>query len=101
MIKVAGGYYIDADSKCYWFGKLIKRPDKKTGEIKQLVDGEGYYSTFAGAVQGVAKKLRLDAMAKAEGDLTDALEVIKKCDDKILKFCKQYDDLAVTGGAKK
>ena len=101
MIKVAGGYYIDADSKCYWFGKLRKDKDKKTGEMKESVYGEGYYTTFAGAIQGVAKRLRQEGINKAEGDLTDALEVIKKCDDKILKFCKLYDDLAVTGGAKK
>lgn len=98
MIKVAGGYYIDADSKCYWFGKLSKTVNKKTGETVTSVTGEGYYTTFGGALQGVVRRLRMEAIAKADCDLEEALEVIKKCDAKITRVVKQFDELSISDG---
>lgn len=95
MVKAPGGYYIETDGKCYYFGKLKKYTDKKTGEAKTNLDPIGYYSDFAGVLSGLAKKMRMDAIEKLDGSLEDALEAIRKSDAKILRYANNCADIEV------
>lgn len=95
MVKALGGYYIETDGKCYYFGKLRKHTDKKTGEVRTVIDPIGYYSDFAGVLKGLAKKMRMDAIEKLDGSLEDALEAIRKSDAKILKYANNCADIEV------
>lgn len=95
MVKALGGYYIETDGKCYYFGKLVKTKDKKTGEVTTKISAIGYYSDFAGVLKGLAKKMRMDAIEKLDGSLEDALEAIRKSDAKILKYANNCADIEV------
>ena len=89
MIRLDGGYAIEVDSTQYTLGvpKWTSVTNKKTGEVvdKEILTDCKYYGTLDLALMGYWKLLRRKGLAKFEGSLREALEVIKKQDDKILK----------------
>jgi hypothetical protein len=90
MIRLDGGYAIDVDSMSYVVGiaKMTEVVDKKTGEkhSKEIITEPKYYSTLDQALFGYWKMMRRKCLYNFEGSLTEALEVVKKQDEKIRKL---------------
>lgn len=96
MIRLYDGYAIDVDSMNYVVGvtKKTKVVDKKTGEEieKEVIDSPKYYSTLDAALTSFWRMMRRKSLYNFEGSLTEALEQIKKQDEKIRKLIDQVKE---------
>ena len=103
MIRLSDGYAIDVDSRCYTLGVPKKQTivDKKTGETKEtetMTDAK-YYSTLDQALVGWWKTMRRKELSKFEGSLDEAIEVVKKLDEKIRKIIAKIEEGAEQDGS--
>ena len=89
MIRLTDGYAINVDSHCYTVGIPKKQivTNNKTGESKEVenMTESKYFSTLDGALTGWWRMMRKKELAKFEGSIDEALELIKKLDEKVLK----------------
>lgn len=87
MIRLSDGYAIDVDSHCYTVGIPKKQVvvNKKTGESKdtEIMTDARYYTTLDKALLGWWQTMRKKALINFEGSLNDALDVLKKQDEKV------------------
>lgn len=90
MIRLSDGYAIDVDIHCYTVGVPKKQVvvNKKTGESKEteIMTDARYYATLDQALLGWWKAMRKKALINFEGSLSDALDVVKKQDEKVTKI---------------
>lgn len=87
MIRLSDGYAMDVDIHCYTVGIPKKQVvvNKKTGESKdtEIMTDARYYVTLDQALLGWWRTMRKRALINFEGSLNDALDVIKKQDEKV------------------
>ena len=88
MIRLTDGYAIDVDSNCYTVGIPKKQTvvNKKTGETKETeaMSEAKYFTTLDKALTGWWQIMRKKELSKFEGSINEALEVVKKLDEKVL-----------------
>ena len=88
MIRLTDGYAIDVDSHCYTVGIPKKQTvvNKKTGETKETeaMSEAKYFTTLDKALTGWWQIMRKKELSKFEGSIGEALEVVKKLDEKVL-----------------
>lgn len=88
MIRLTDGYAIDVDSHCYTVGIPKKQIvlNKKTGESKETeaMSEAKYFSTLDKALTGWWQMMRKKELSKFEGSISEALELVKKLDEKVL-----------------
>ena len=103
MIQLSDGYVINVDSHCYTVG--IPKPqtieNKKTGEIKEttVMTEAKYYPTLDKALAGWWQTMRNKALSKFDGTLDEAIEVVKKQDEKIIGMISKIE-IAVINSTK-
>ena len=88
MIRLTDGYAISVDSHCYTVGIPKKQivTNNKTGESKETeaMTEAKYFTTLDKALEGWWRVMRKKELAKFEGPISEALELIKKLDEKVL-----------------
>ena len=94
MIKVLDKWVIDADGKQFVAGKLASRVNKD-GQTEEYIKDPMYHTTFAGCVQAISKRMRLEAIRNTDGDMEAAIEAIKKADARLMKAIGKFDDIEV------
>ena len=96
MIRLDGTYAISVDSNSYTLGipKMTTVVNKKTGEesTKEIIAEPKYYTTLDQALIGYWKILRKNKLTNFEGSIQEALEVVKKQDEKILKLLSKIKE---------
>ena len=96
MIRLLDGYAIQVDSYCYTLGvaKNTTVVDKKTGEevTKEILVDCKYYPDLDKTLLGYWKIMRRKKLANFEGSLQDALEVVKKLDERIIKLISKLKE---------
>lgn len=101
MIRLDGGYAIEVDSQCYTLGvpKMQTIVNKKTGEsvTKEVLTEAKYYTGLEQALIGYWKIQRKKKLTNFEGSLQEALEVVKKQDEKIRKLIEKVKEGANAG----
>lgn len=96
MIRLLDGYAIQVDSYNYTLGvaKTTTVVDKKSGnevEKEILVDCK-YFPDLDKTLLGYWKLMRKKKLANFEGSLQDALEVLKKQDERIKKLISKVKE---------
>lgn len=90
MIRLTDGYAIDVDKHCYTVGipKKSVTTNNKTGEVKEseIITEAKYYTTLDQALTGWWRTMRKKELAKFEGSLEEAINVVKQLDEKILNI---------------
>lgn len=94
MIKVLDKYVIDSDGKQFVAGKLASRVNKE-GQTEEYIKDPMYYPSFALCLHGINRRMRLEAIRNADGDIDAAIEAIKKADERLMKVIAKYDDIEV------
>ena len=88
MIRLTDGYAISVDSHCYTVGIPKKQvtTNSKTGETKEseVMTEAKYFSTLDKALEGWWRIMRKKELIKFEGSIKEALELVKKLDEKVL-----------------
>ena len=88
MIRLTDGYAISVDSHCYTVGipKKSTTTNNKTGETKEteIMTDAKYFATLDKALDGWWRVMRKKELAKFEGTINEALELVKKLDEKVL-----------------
>ena len=103
MIQLSDGYVINVESHSYTVG--IPKPqtieNKKTGETKETIvmTEAKYYTTLDKALTGWWQTMRIKALSKFDGTLDEAIEVIKKQDEKIKNIISKIE-IAVIDSTK-
>lgn len=87
MIHLSDGYAISVDSRCYTVGipRSQTIDNKKTGETKEttIMTDAKYYTSLDKALVGWWQTMRNKELSNFDGSLDEAIEVIKKQDEKI------------------
>lgn len=95
MIHLSDGYCIDVGSHSYTVGIPKKQAveNKKTGESKEttVMTEARYYSTLDKALVGWWQTMRAKALSKFDGSLDEAIEIVKKQDEKIKKIISKIE----------
>ena len=103
MIQLSDGYVINVESHSYTVG--IPKPqtveNKKTGETKETIvmTEARYYTTLDKALTGWWQTMRIKALSKFDGTLDEAIEVVKKQDEKIKSIISKIE-IAVIDSTK-
>lgn len=88
MIRLTDGYAISVDSHCYTVGipKKATTVNNKTGESKETenMTEAKYFTTLDKALEGWWRIMRKRELSKFEGSISEALELVKKLDEKVL-----------------
>lgn len=93
MIKVLDKWVIDSDGKQFVAGKLASRV--KDGQTEEYIRDPMYHTTFAGCVQAISKRMRLEAIKNADGDMEAAIAAIRAADNRLMKAIGKFDDIEV------
>lgn len=103
MIQLSDGYAINVDSHCYTVGipKSQTIENKKTGETKDtiIMTEARYYTTLDKALTGWWQTMRNKALSKFDGSFDEAIEVVKKQDEKIITIISKIE-IAVINSTK-
>ena len=95
MIRLGDGYVISVDSRNYTVGipKAQIVEDKKTGETKEttIMTDARYYASFDKALVGWWQTMRNKALSNFDGSLDEAIEVVKKQDEKIQNIISKIE----------
>ena len=87
MIHLSDGYAVSVDSRCYTVGipRSQTIDNKKTGETKEttIMTDAKYYTSLDKALVGWWQTMRNKELSNFDGSLDEAIEVIKKQDEKI------------------
>lgn len=87
MIQLTDGYAIDVDSHCYTVGIPKKSTTTNSkGEVKETTNmtEAKYFTTLDKALEGWWRVMRKKELAKFDGPINEALEAVKKLDEKVL-----------------
>jgi len=91
MIRV-GKYGIEAGDKYYTVGKITKQTVKKKGkEGEYLAETEylaapSYYGSVSIALNAIRQRMQLETLKPFDGTLEDAVEAIRKADERFEKL---------------
>lgn len=95
MIHLSDGYAISVDSRCYAVGipKSQTIDNKKTGETKEttIMTDAKYYTSLDKALAGWWQTMRNKELSNFDGSLDEAIEVIKKQDEKIKNIISKIE----------
>lgn len=80
MIRVIGKYGVEVGDKCFTIGKVSKQTNKNTGETSEVLTNPGYYTSLAGSLEGIRKRMQLEALKDLDGTLEAAVEAVKAVD---------------------
>ena len=96
MIRLDKTYAIEVDSMSYTLGipKMTTVVNKKTGvEVeKEIMTEPRYYATLDKALVGYWQLMRRKKLSTFEGTLEEALDVVKKQDEKLLKLLEKIKE---------
>lgn len=89
MVQVTKHFFIDADEGNFVvLEKSTAQKGKNRGE--EIIKTQGYYGTFEAALCGIQKQLTRKCISKYDMDLKEALDKIKKINDKILSVSESH-----------
>ena len=95
MIHLSGGYCIDVSSYSYTVGIPKKQTieNKKTGESKEttIMTEARHYTTLDKALAGWWQTMRSKALSQFDGSLDEAIKVVKKQDEGIMKIISNIE----------
>lgn len=95
MIRLSDGYVISADSRNYTVGipRTQTIEDKKTGETKEttIMTDARYYTSLDKALAGWWQTMRNKELSNFDGALDEAIEVVKKQDEKIKNIISKIE----------
>lgn len=99
MIRI-GPYGINISDRCFEVGKItvrtVKKTDKDTKETaetkEEYLNNPGYYFTMDTALKAVRKRMLIDAIKDYDGDLMDAIALVKACDRDFSRLVKRALD---------
>lgn len=95
MIRLSDGYVISVDSRNYTVGipRAQTIEDKKTGETKEttIMTDARYYTSLDKAIAGWWQTMRNKELSNFDGSLDEAIEVIKKQDEKIKNIISKIE----------
>lgn len=94
MVKVLDKWVIDSDGKQFVAGKLASRPTKD-GTTEEYIRDPMYHTSFAGCVQAISKRMRLEAIKSTDGDMEAAIAAIQAADKRLMKAIGKFDDIEV------
>lgn len=105
MIRLSDGYVISVDSRNYTVGipRAQTIEDKKTGETKEttIMTDARYYTSLDKALAGWWQTMRNKELSNFDGALDEAIEVVKKQDEKIKNIISKieivYDNTKLMG----
>lgn len=92
MIRVIDDFVIDSDGTQFICGKLGHAVSKKDKTPYDYVKNPSYYTNFSGALRGISRRLRLEAIKDTNGDMKAACEAIKRCDERMIEAISQFDE---------
>lgn len=88
---------MECDSKQYIVGHIIKKPDKTNGLSDQT-----YYSSLEGAMDGLAKRVRMEAVSSIEeGTIQDVVSAIESVNKKLTKAFSKLDTVELKPAKEK
>lgn len=95
MIRL-GKYGINVSDRCFEVGKIatrtIKKTDKNTNEKteveEEVLANSGYYTSLESALNGVYKRITVDALSNYDGNLQGAIELVRKRTDAFEKLVR-------------
>ena len=95
MIHLSDGYCIDVSSYSYTVGIPKKQiiENKKTGESKEttIMTEARHYTTLDKALVGWWQTMRSKTLSKFNGSLDEAIEIVKKQDEEIMKIISKIE----------
>lgn len=95
MIQLSDDYFMDVSSYSYTVGIPKKQTvvNNKTGESKEtiIMTESKYYPTFDRALAGWWETMRKKELSKFDGSLDEAIEVVKKQDEKIQNIISKIE----------
>ena len=95
MIHLSDGYCIDVSSYSYTVGIPKKQiiENKKTGESKEtiMMTEAKHYTTLDKALVGWWQTMRSKALSNFDGSLEEAIEIVKKQDEQIIKIISKIE----------
>lgn len=92
MIHVVGKWVIDSDGKIYTGGKLATRT-LKDGTKEEYIKDAFYYSTLAGCVQAISRRMRAEAIKNMDGSMEAALEAVRAADKRLMDAIGAFDEI--------
>lgn len=94
MVRVVDRWVIDSDGKNYTGGKLATRT-LKDGTTEEYIKDPFYYTTFAGCVRAISRRMRAEAIKNMDGDMEAAIKAIQAADKRLLKAIGAFNDVEV------
>ena len=95
MIHLSDGYCIDVSNYNYTVGIPKKQiiENKKTGASKEttIMTDAKHYTTLDKALVGWWRTMRSKALSKFDGSLDEAIEIVKKQDEEIMKIISKIE----------
>lgn len=95
MIKLSDGFFMNVDLRNYTIGIPKKQTitNNKTGESKDsvIMTEARYYSTLSSALEGWWEMVRAKQLSEFDGSLEEAIELVKKQDEKIKTMAANFD----------
>ena len=95
MIKLSDGFFMNVDLRNYTIGIPKKQTitNNKTGESKDsvIMTEARYYPTLSSALEGWWEMARAKQLSEFDGSLEEAIELVKKQDEKIKTIAANFD----------
>ena len=97
MIRVMDKWVIDSDGKTFTGGKLATRT-LKDGAKEEYIKDAFYYSTLAGCVQAISRRMRAEAIKNTDGGIEAALAAVQAADKRLIKAIEKFEGIRVVTG---
>lgn len=92
MIHVIDKWVIDSDGKTYTGGKLATRT-LKDGTKEEYIKDAFYYSTLAGCIHAISRRMRAEAIKNMDGNLEAAIEAVQAADKRLMDTISVFDGI--------
>ena len=79
MIHIIKDLYVDPEDQCYTLCR--KKTGTRNGEIAEVFDRLGYYSTLKCAVKAANSQYRRELLQEKDYTLTEAIKQLQKADE--------------------
>ena len=77
MIKVIDNWVLDADARQYTIGKLVKRTNKKTGELEEYIQDPSHHTSLCKALTALVKRYERGVIKESSGDIKTLHEAVQ------------------------
>lgn len=94
MIHVMNKFVIDTDGRQYIVGKLASRKTKE-GATEEYIKDATYFTSISRAVEDVCRRVRMEAIARTDGDLEAACKAIHAADTRLIKALGVFAEIEV------